>query len=268
MASISEQAQDIPTDELRSQLDGELITPNDSSYDEARHVFFKGIDRRPLAVARVAGAADVARVVTAARETGLDLAVRSGGHNRAGHGTSEGGLVIDLSGMNAVEIDPDGESAWVETGATAGQYTKATGGTGARHRLRRHRLGRDRRDHPRRRDRLPGPQERADDRRPARRRGGHRRWPGRRGERGLGAGPLLGHPRRRVEFRHRHPLPVPAARDLRDRRRHDDPAGDAARRSTASSRRPTRRRRSSRPSPTWRSRRRCRSCPRRPTASR
>ena len=105
MASISEQAQDIPTDELRSQLDGELITPNDSSYDEARHVFFKGIDRRPLAVARVAGAADVARVVTAARETGLDLAVRSGGHNRAGHGTSEGGLVIDLSGMNAVEID-------------------------------------------------------------------------------------------------------------------------------------------------------------------
>ena len=130
MASISEQAQDIPTDELRSQLDGELITPNDSSYDEARHVFFKGIDRRPLAVARVASAADVARVVTAAAETGLDLAVRSGGHNRAGHGTSEGGLVIDLSRMNAIEIDPDGESAWVETGATAGQYTKATGERG------------------------------------------------------------------------------------------------------------------------------------------
>jgi FAD/FMN-containing dehydrogenase len=126
MASISEHAQDIPTAELRSQLDGELITPNDSSYDEARHVFFKGIDRRPLAVARVAGAADVARVVTAARETGLDLAVRSGGHNRAGHGTSEGGLVIDLSAMNAVEIDHDGESAWVETGATAAQYTNAT----------------------------------------------------------------------------------------------------------------------------------------------
>ena len=74
----------------------------------------------------MAGAADVARVVTAARETGLDLAVRSGGHNRAGHGTSQGGLVIDLSGMNAVEIDPDGESAWVETGATAAHYTKAT----------------------------------------------------------------------------------------------------------------------------------------------
>ena len=130
MPSSPQQAQDIHTDDLRSQLDGELITPQDGAYDDARHVFFKGIDRRPLAVARVAGTADVARVVTAASETGLDLAVRSGGHNRAGHGTSEGGLVIDLSGMNAVEIDPDGERAWVETGATAGQYTKATGERG------------------------------------------------------------------------------------------------------------------------------------------
>jgi FAD/FMN-containing dehydrogenase len=120
------QSKEIPTDELRSNLDGELITPHDGAYEEARRVFFKGIDRRPLAVARVAGAEDVARVVTAARETGLDLAVRSGGHSRAGHGTCDRGLVIDLSGMNSVEIDGDGRSAWVETGATAGQYTVAT----------------------------------------------------------------------------------------------------------------------------------------------
>jgi FAD/FMN-containing dehydrogenase len=130
MASTPEQAQDIPTDELRSRLDGELITPDDSSYEEARHVFFKGIDRHPLAVARVANAEDVARVVTAARETGLELAVRSGGHSRAGYGTSDGGLVIDLTGMNAVEIADDGTSAWVGTGATAGQYTVATGERG------------------------------------------------------------------------------------------------------------------------------------------
>ncbi|HET9121785.1 MAG TPA: FAD-binding oxidoreductase [Solirubrobacterales bacterium] len=123
----SPQSTRIPTDELRSELDGELITPEDGAYDEARHVFFKGIDRRPLAIARVGGAEDVARVVTAARETGLELAVRSGGHSRAGYGTSDGGLVIDLSGMNAVEIDEDGTSAWVETGATAGGYTIATG---------------------------------------------------------------------------------------------------------------------------------------------
>ena len=114
------------TNDLRSQIDGELITPDDASYDEARQVFLKGYDRRPLAVARVAGAADVARVVTAARETGLDLSVRSGGHSRAGYGTNDGGLVIDLSGMNAIEIDDDGESAWVQTGATAGEYTTAT----------------------------------------------------------------------------------------------------------------------------------------------
>jgi FAD/FMN-containing dehydrogenase len=124
--SPDQQATDVPTDELRSQIDGELITPQDGAYDDARHVFFKGVDKRPLAVARVAGADDVARVVTAARETGLELAVRSGGHSRPGYGTSDGGLVIDLSGMNSVEIDDEGQTAWVESGATAGQYTNAT----------------------------------------------------------------------------------------------------------------------------------------------
>ena len=128
--SPTPQSEEIPVDELRSELDGKLITPQDGPYDEARQVFFKGIDRRPLAVARVTDARDVARVVTAARETGLELAVRSGGHSRAGYGTSDGGLVIDLSGLNEVEIDDDGKTAWVETGATAGQYTVATGERG------------------------------------------------------------------------------------------------------------------------------------------
>jgi FAD/FMN-containing dehydrogenase len=122
----SRQGQDIGIDDLRAQLDGELITPDDPSYDEARQVFFKGIDRRPLAVARVAGAADVAAVVSAAREGDLELAIRSGGHSRPGYGTVDGGLVIDLSGMDSVEIDGDDGTAWVETGATAGTYTLAT----------------------------------------------------------------------------------------------------------------------------------------------
>ncbi|MET0730862.1 MAG: FAD-binding oxidoreductase [Solirubrobacterales bacterium] len=130
MSPSPQQSTDVPTDELRSEFDGELITPQDGAYDEARRVFFKGIDRRPLAVARVAGAEDVARVVTAARETGLELAVRSGGHSRAGYGTCDGGLVIDLSGMNSIEIDDEGRSAWVGTGATAAQYTVATGERG------------------------------------------------------------------------------------------------------------------------------------------
>ena len=126
MASTSEQAREIPVDDLRVQLNGELITAENPSYDEARQVFFKGVDKRPLAVARVAGAEDVAAVVNAAREGGLELAVRSGGHSRPGYGTVDGGLVIDLSGMNGVEIDADGETAWAETGGTASGYTLAT----------------------------------------------------------------------------------------------------------------------------------------------
>jgi len=126
MSTPPQQSTELPTDELRSQLEGELVTPQDGDYDDARQVFFKGWDRRPLAVARVANAEDVARVVTAARELGLDLAVRSGGHSRPGYGTVDGGLVIDLSGMNSIEIDDEARTARVETGATAGQYTNAT----------------------------------------------------------------------------------------------------------------------------------------------
>jgi FAD/FMN-containing dehydrogenase len=127
VASTSQQAQEIAVDELRAQLPGELITAEDPSYDEARQVaFLRGVDKRPLAVARVAGAEDVAAVVNAAREGGLELAVRSGGHGWAGYGTADGGLVIDLSGMDSVEIDAEHGTAWAETGATAGEYTLAT----------------------------------------------------------------------------------------------------------------------------------------------
>jgi FAD/FMN-containing dehydrogenase len=116
-----------PVDELRVQLTGELIAPEDPAYDDARQVFFKGFDRSPLAVARVAGAEDVARVVGAARDGGLELAVRSGGHSWAGYGTSDGGLVIDLSAMKAMEIDTDARTVWTDTGITAGEYTAAAG---------------------------------------------------------------------------------------------------------------------------------------------
>lgn len=130
MASPSQAAQALPIDELRSQLTGELITPADDPYGRARRVFFTGIDRRPLAIARVADADDVARTVTIAREAGLELAVRSGGHSRAGYGTTDGGIVIDLSGMKGLEIDADAGTASVQTGVTAGEYTTATGERG------------------------------------------------------------------------------------------------------------------------------------------
>src|SRR5215203_788962 len=125
--SQSPETTDLPIDDLRSQIEGEVIAPDDGGYDEARHVFFKGYDRTPLAVARAANADDVATVVTAARDAGLDLAVRSGGHSRAGYGTTDGGLVLDLSAMKSLEIDADSKAAWVETGIRAGEFTTATG---------------------------------------------------------------------------------------------------------------------------------------------
>ena len=118
---------DIPISGLRADLNGKVIAPGDPGYDDARGVFITGFDRRPAAIVRVADASDVSRVVTLARETGAQLAVRSGGHSLAGHGTSEGGIVLDLSEMNAVETDTDGRTAWAQTGVTAGDYTKATG---------------------------------------------------------------------------------------------------------------------------------------------
>ena len=118
---------DVPISDLHADLDGKVITPDDPRYDDARGVFFTGFDRLPAAIVRVADASDVSRVVNLARETGAELAVRSGGHSRAGHGTSDGGIVLDLSEMNAVEVDADGRTAWAQTGVNAGDYTRATG---------------------------------------------------------------------------------------------------------------------------------------------
>src|SRR5690554_2770660 len=113
--------------ELRARVSGQVIAPDDAEYDTARTVFYAGFDRRPAAVVRVADAADVANVVVFARETGTELAVRSGGHSGAGFGVSDGGIVIDLSPMKHLEIDPDTQTAWAESGLTAGEYTAAAG---------------------------------------------------------------------------------------------------------------------------------------------
>jgi FAD/FMN-containing dehydrogenase len=106
-------------------ITGRVIEPGDADYDKARTVFVGGIDKRPTAIVRVADAADVARVITVARETGMELAVRSGGHSGAGHCVSEGGIVLDLSDMKGIEIDVAGKTAWAETGLTAVEVTKA-----------------------------------------------------------------------------------------------------------------------------------------------
>src|ERR671911_185049 len=98
--------------------------------DEARTVFYGGFDRRPALIVRAEDATDVSRVVKLARESGLELAVRSGGHSVAGHSVSDGGIVLDLSEMKNLEIDVEGRTAWAQTGLTAGEFTDAAGAPG------------------------------------------------------------------------------------------------------------------------------------------
>ncbi len=110
---------------LRTQIVGQVIEPEDADYEDARHVFMPQIDRRPAAIVKPANAGEVSAVIEFARDQSLELAVRSGGHSAAGHGVSDGGIVLDLSLLKALEIDPDDQAAWAETGLTAGELTTA-----------------------------------------------------------------------------------------------------------------------------------------------
>ncbi len=105
---------------------GELIQPGDERYEEARAVYNAMIDRRPALIARCADVADVISAVSFARERGLLLAVRGGGHNGAGLGTVDDGLVIDLSPMRGVRVDPTARLATVQGGCTFGDIDHAT----------------------------------------------------------------------------------------------------------------------------------------------
>jgi FAD/FMN-containing dehydrogenase len=116
--------------QLRADLKGRVITPDDEGYEQGRAVFYRSIDRRPRVIVRPADATDVSRVVSLAREAAMELAVRSGGHSLAGHGVSEGGIVLDLSDMKALDVDLEGRTAWAQTGLTAGEYTTAVGSYG------------------------------------------------------------------------------------------------------------------------------------------
>src|SRR5688572_12761626 len=108
-----------------TQVKGRVITPEDPSYDQARTVFYGGIDKRPTAIVRVSDVADVRRAIATARDEGYELAVRSGGHSIVGHSTTDGGIVIDLRAMSSIDVDPDAGSAWIETGANAIHVTEA-----------------------------------------------------------------------------------------------------------------------------------------------
>jgi FAD/FMN-containing dehydrogenase len=104
---------------------GRVVTPGDPTYDKTRAVFYGDVDKRPSAIVRVANVDDVGRVVETARAEGYELAIRSGGHSIVGHGTTDGGLVIDLREMSKIDVDAAARTAWIETGATAREVTDA-----------------------------------------------------------------------------------------------------------------------------------------------
>jgi FAD/FMN-containing dehydrogenase len=117
-------------DDLRARLRGRVVEPSDPDYDALRVVVLGGVDPRPALIVRPAEDADVAAAVAFARDRGLPLAVRSGGHSGAGHGTVDDGLVVDLRDLHGIEVDAGTRTAWVEAGATAGEVTAATAAHG------------------------------------------------------------------------------------------------------------------------------------------
>ena len=111
---------------FEGRLRGELLRPGDAGYEEARKVWNGIIDRRPALIARAASVADVMHSVNFARENDLLVAVRGGGHNVAGTGTVDGGLLIDLSRMKGIRVDPEQRTAHVEPGVTLGELDRKT----------------------------------------------------------------------------------------------------------------------------------------------
>ncbi len=115
----------LPTEQLKSTIQGSIIRPGDPGYDESRQIWNAMIDRRPGVIVRCANANDVAVTVGFAREQGLLVAIRGGGHNIAGNAICDDGIVIDLSAMKRVEIDAKAKRARVEPGCTLGDFDAA-----------------------------------------------------------------------------------------------------------------------------------------------
>ena len=113
-------------EKFQSLLQGRLIQPHDKDYDSARRVYNGMIDRRPALIAQCADVADVMAAVKFGRDSGLAIAVRSGGHSAAGLGVCDGGLVIDLSGLKYVRVDPQRRTVRVGGGSTWGDVDHAT----------------------------------------------------------------------------------------------------------------------------------------------
>jgi len=113
-------------DEFAGRIRGQLIRPGDADYEEARHIWNALIDKKPGAILKCSGTADVVAAVNFARDNDIALAVRSGGHNVGGRALCDDGLVVDLSRMNGVHVDPAAQTARVQGGATLGDVDRET----------------------------------------------------------------------------------------------------------------------------------------------
>ena len=115
-----------PASGLGPGFRGQVISPGDDRYDRARRVHNAAVDRHPALIIRPVDADDVALAIAHAREQGMPLVVKAGGHSMGGHSTGDGALVLDLSAMRDVEIDAAARTAWAGAGVLAGELTSAT----------------------------------------------------------------------------------------------------------------------------------------------
>lgn len=122
--TVGAHLQEAAVQELRAKLHGQLIQPGEAGYDEARTIWNAMIDKHPALIARCAGVADVINAVNFARDTKLPLAVRGGGHNIAGSAVCDDGLMVDLSPMKSVRVNPEARRAYVEPGVTLGEFDR------------------------------------------------------------------------------------------------------------------------------------------------
>ena len=113
-------------EELKRGVSGQVVLPGDADYESARTIWNAMIDKRPAVIVRCASTADVVRAVSFARDSGLPLAIRGGGHNIAGSALCEGGIVIDLSQMKGAKVDPRSRRVVIEGGATLADLDAAT----------------------------------------------------------------------------------------------------------------------------------------------
>jgi FAD/FMN-containing dehydrogenase len=117
---------EMTADGLRRAVQGQVLKVGDDGYDEARRVWNGMIDKHPRLIVQAASPADVAPTIALARETGLPLAIRGGGHNVAGNGTVDGGIVLDMGRLTTVDVDPVARRVRVGAGATLGDIDRAT----------------------------------------------------------------------------------------------------------------------------------------------